>query len=79
MENTEEFNSAYSGRNFPAFPKRLCLYSSMPPAVFETAITASERPKTHALDRAATGVGDEGTNTKLNIPLSPEVTAKCLE
>ena len=29
----------------------------MPPVGFELAITASERPQTHALDRAATGVG----------------------
>jgi hypothetical protein len=29
----------------------------MPPAGFEHAIPASERPQTHALDRAATGIG----------------------
>ena len=29
----------------------------MPSAGFEPAIPASERPKTHALDRAATGIG----------------------
>jgi hypothetical protein len=29
----------------------------MPPAGFETAIPASERPQTHALDRAATAIG----------------------
>jgi hypothetical protein len=29
----------------------------MPPAGFELAIPASERPQTHALDRAATGIG----------------------
>jgi len=29
----------------------------MPPEGFETAIPASERPQTHALDRAATGIG----------------------
>jgi hypothetical protein len=29
----------------------------MPPAGFEPAIPVSERPKTHALDRAATGIG----------------------
>ena len=29
----------------------------MPPAGFEPAIPASERPQTHALDRAATGIG----------------------
>jgi hypothetical protein len=31
--------------------------TSMPPARFEPAIPASERPQTHALDRAATGIG----------------------
>jgi hypothetical protein len=31
----------------------------MLPAVFEPAILASERPKTHALDRTATGIGVE--------------------
>jgi hypothetical protein len=30
---------------------------SMPPAVFEPAISASERPQSHALERAATGIG----------------------
>jgi hypothetical protein len=29
----------------------------MTPAGFELAIPASERPQTHALDRAATGIG----------------------
>ena len=29
----------------------------MPPAGFEPAIPASERPQTHALDRVATGIG----------------------
>jgi len=33
--------------------------TSMPPAGFEPAIPASERPQTHALDRAATGMCDE--------------------
>jgi hypothetical protein len=31
--------------------------TSMPPVVFEPTILVSERPKTHALDRAATGIG----------------------
>jgi len=30
----------------------------MPPAGFEASIPASERPQTHALDRAATWIGD---------------------
>jgi hypothetical protein len=29
----------------------------MPPVGFEHAIPASERPQTHTLDRAATGIG----------------------
>ena len=29
----------------------------MPPAGFESTIPASERPRTHALDLAATGIG----------------------
>jgi len=29
----------------------------MPPAGFELAIPASERPQTHAVDSAATGIG----------------------
>jgi hypothetical protein len=32
----------------------------MPPVGFEPAISAAERPKTHALDRAATGIGENG-------------------
>ena len=31
--------------------------TSMPPAGFKPAIPTSERPQTHALDRAATGIG----------------------
>ena len=31
--------------------------TSLPPAGFEPAILASEWPQTHALDRAATGIG----------------------
>jgi hypothetical protein len=33
--------------------------TSMPPAGFEPTIPASERPQTHALDRATTGIGRE--------------------
>jgi hypothetical protein len=33
--------------------------TSMPQAGFEPAIPASERPQTHALDRAATGIGTQ--------------------
>ena len=32
----------------------------MPPVRFEPAISAGERPKTYALDRAATGIGNYG-------------------
>ena len=31
--------------------------TSMPPVGFEPTISAGERPKTYALDRAATGIG----------------------
>jgi hypothetical protein len=34
--------------------------TSMPPMGFEPTIPVSERPKTHALDRTATGIGDIG-------------------
>jgi hypothetical protein len=40
----------------------------MPPAGFEPAITASERPQTHALDCAVTGISKKS-------PLSSIVTA----
>jgi hypothetical protein len=39
----------------------------MPLVVFELAVPASERPLTHALDRAAAGIGT--VNTKLNIEI----------
>jgi hypothetical protein len=35
----------------------------MPPAEFEPTIPASERPPTHALDRTATGIGYEESDT----------------
>jgi hypothetical protein len=31
----------------------------MPPVEFEPTILVSERPKTHALDRTATGIGED--------------------
>ena len=34
------------------------IQTSMPPAEFEPAISASELPQTHALDRVATGISD---------------------
>ena len=39
---------------------------SMPPAEFELAIPATERPQTHALGRAATGIGQEFTERQRN-------------
>jgi len=33
--------------------------TSMPPAGIKPTIPTSERPQTHALDRAATGIGEE--------------------
>jgi hypothetical protein len=41
----------------------------MPPVGFEPTISAAERPKTHALDRAATGIGTSNTDRK-NIKLA---------
>jgi len=42
--------------------------TSVPPAGFEPAIPASERSQTHALDRAATGIGAlNPTSYKLSI------------
>jgi len=32
--------------------------TSMPPAGFESRLSAGERPQTHVLDRAATGTGN---------------------
>jgi hypothetical protein len=39
----------------------------MPPAVFEPTISASVLPQIHALDRAATGVGQIMKLSNLNI------------
>jgi hypothetical protein len=36
----------------------------MPSTVFEPAAPESERPQTHALDRAANGVGTNGDNSR---------------
>ena len=36
--------------------------TSMPPAGFEPAIPAGERPQIHALDRGATGIGNSNNN-----------------
>jgi hypothetical protein len=38
----------------------------MPPAGFEAAIPASERSQTHALDRAATGIGTVDGDTNMD-------------
>jgi hypothetical protein len=35
--------------------------TSMPPVGFEPTIPVSERPKTHALDRTASGIGSTNT------------------
>ena len=45
----------------------------MPPAGFEPAISASERPKTHALDRAAAGAGFLGKYSHLIPRITPYV------
>ena len=38
----------------------------MPPVGFEPTISAGERPKSYALDRAATGIGNNGNNNNNN-------------
>jgi hypothetical protein len=48
----------------------------MPPAGFEPAIPASERPQTHALDRAANGIGSSSLLGQ-NIFLSAKFSATC--
>jgi hypothetical protein len=47
--------------------KTLKTQISMRPAGFEPATPASERPHTHALDRAATGIGNEEYCVMLNV------------
>ena len=42
----------------------------MTPAGFEPAIPASERPQTHALDRAANGIGKDVFNNHFKFKLS---------
>ena len=39
----------------------------MPPVGFEPTISAGERPKTYALDRAATGTGKQSIVTQIKI------------
>jgi hypothetical protein len=58
----------------------------MPPAGFESAIPASERPQTHALDLAATGIGTFSSiiiiiiiTTTLYRPCRPTVVARVTE
>jgi len=53
-----------SARRTDLYPKRhktVKTQTSIPPAGFEPAIRASERTQTHALDRAATGIGSRFT------------------
>jgi hypothetical protein len=67
--------------------------TSMPSAGFKPTILTSERPQTHALDRAATGIGTlflyavkisapysdrvEGRKTRINISTNDEVMPFC--
>ena len=44
----------------------------MPPVGFETAISSSERPQTHALDFAATSIGE--FNNLIGIKIMCKVT-----
>jgi hypothetical protein len=43
--------------------------TSMPPTGFKPTIPASERPQTHMLDRAATGIGSVKNMLIRNIPI----------
>jgi hypothetical protein len=45
----------------------------MPPAGFESTIPASERPQTHVLDRAATGIGSLAPYQHITLLGSQEV------
>jgi len=44
----------------------------MPPVGFETTISAGERPQTYALDRAATGTGEN--RSKVNVSVQVKFT-----
>ena len=52
----------------------------MPPVGFEPTISAGERPKTYALDRAATGTGDHPTREEKKSPrvMEPDVSLSSL-
>ena len=43
--------------------------TSMTPVGFESTISEGERPKTHALDRAATGTEKDGRSSRVKIQL----------
>ena len=49
----------------------------MPPAGFELALPASERPPTHALDRAVTGTGDLRTENLIEAQPFKKFTTCC--
>ena len=48
-----------------------CRETSTPPARFKTAILASEQPQTHALDHAATGIGNKNITAFFSHRISP--------
>ena len=50
--------------------------TSVSPVGFEPTISAGERPKTYALDRAATGTGKTGSLLCINISLSLQTEAE---
>jgi hypothetical protein len=47
--------------------------TSMPPVGYELTIPVSERPKTHALDRTATGICTENVIGEYTLPVTDEV------
>ena len=50
----------------------------MPPVGFEPTIAAGERPKTYALDRAATGTGSSGKSDSVNWQLVIDVSGQLI-
>jgi hypothetical protein len=49
----------------------------MPPTGLETTIPASKQPQTHALDRAATGIGEELIGTT-NVACRHNLVNRCM-
>jgi hypothetical protein len=59
---TDEWSARHRDLNLTTHNRQ----TSMSPAIFEPAIPASERPKNHALDRAANGIGFQSIYVLVN-------------